>query len=376
MRERLVSDLFTPINFIESNPLDKIKIVTIYLGNSCNFDCVYCDRGYIDNLGGQNLNGDTARDLQEFFLWADSLPNKIQYVSFHGGEPLLFIKRMEEVMQWLYPLALKNNWIISLTTNGSLVKECEWFFRKYKGNLQATVSYDFTFQEQNRESFDVLEMAKILNETCKQWQWQVVVPIDDPKSFSFNYIKDIVTTCYKTNCKVVNMIPLRHKRGKDKFNVIIDQVNLPQFLDAFLQFIQILYIKKITVFIDGCYTDIDKAYFAEHNKLILSPDGFIYPEFDFLEYKIKNARIGNWKNKEIWRNQGDSGRIHDSCLSCSKRPSCGLKYLYKLFDVQPMGKCKEFYTYMDYAIIHNAKLKEKKTVLEWIGIREDFPINE
>jgi hypothetical protein len=31
---------------------------------------------------------------------------------------------------------------------------------------------------------------------------------------------------------------------------------------------------------------------------------------------------------------------------------------------------------MDYVIMHNAKLNQKKTVLEWVGIKEDFDINE
>jgi radical SAM protein with 4Fe4S-binding SPASM domain len=365
-----------PVNFISKTPLDKIKLIVIYLGNTCNFDCVYCDRGYIESLGGQNLNKSTTADLKDFFEWVEKEPNELLRVSFHGGEPLLFIKRMEEVMQWLHPIAQRNNWKVTLTTNGSLVKECEWFFDRYKDVLYATISYDFTYQEKNREKFDVDEMAAVLNRTCAEWQWQCVLPIDDPKSFSFENISDIVNTCYRTNCRVVNIIPLRHKRGKDKFEVIIDRINLPQFLDAFLQFIQILYVKKLTVFIDGCYVDVDKAYFAEHNKLILSPDGYIYPEFDFLEYKTENARIGDWKNKQVWKNQGDEGRIYDSCLSCEKRPSCGLKYLYHLFDVSPGTKCKEFYTYMDYVIMHNAKLNQKKTVLEWIGIKSDFEINE
>ena len=370
-----MSDLLNPVRIV-NNDLSKIKLVVLYLGNTCNFDCVYCDRGYIEKLGGQNLNTKTLLEMKEFLEWAETQPNDIQRVSFHGGEPLLFIKRMEQVMEWLYPIAKRNNWKVTLTTNGSLVKECEWFFEKYKDVLYATVSYDFMYQEQNRDKFDVYEMAEVLNRTCDQWQWQFVLPIDDPKAFSFDNVKEIVNTCYKTNCRVINIIPLRHKRGKDKFDVIIDRLHLPQFLEAFLQFIQILYIKKLRVFIDGCYTDVDKAYFAEHNKLILSPDGFIYPEFDFLEYKIENARIGDWKNKQIWRNQGDAGRIPDSCMSCSKRPSCGLKYLYRLFDTIPQGSCKEFYTYMDYAIMHNAKLSEKKSVLEWVGIKEDFEINE
>jgi organic radical activating enzyme len=337
---------------------------------------VYCDRGYIEKLGGQNVNRETVDHLREFFEWLDKQPNEIIRVSFHGGEPLLFIKRMEEVMTWLYPLAVKNNWRVAITTNGSLVKQCESFFEKYNKILHATVSYDFMYQEQNRESFDVEEMANILNRTCEAWKWQVVVPIDDPKSFSFDYIKSVVNTCYKTNCRVLNIIPLRHKRGKDKFDVIIDHVNLPQFLDAFIQFLQILYIKRLTVFIDGCYTEIDKAYFAEHNKLILSPDGYIYPEFEFLEYKTHNARIGNWKTKEVWRNLGEGGRIPDTCHGCEKQASCGLKYLYKLFDEQPKGSCKQFYTYMDYAIFHNAKLHQKKSLLEWVGIDEQFHTNK
>lgn len=373
MRGHLVKDLL--IRQVSKKPLDGIKILVIYLGDQCNFDCVYCDRGYIKSLGGQSLNRKTSEEIKEFFQWVDSQPNDVKIVSFHGGEPLLFIKRMEETMEWLYPMAKKNNWRVSMTTNGSLVKECEWFFQKYKDVVRATVSYDFMYQKQNREEFDVYEMAKVLNDNC-DWQWQFVLPIDDPKSFSFDNIKTIVNTCYATNCRVVNIIPLRHKRGKYKFDTVIDKVNLEQFLEAFIQFIQILYIKKITVFIDGCYTSIDKAYFSEHNKLILSPDGFLYPEFDFLEYKTENARIGDWKNKQVWKNQGDAGRIHEQCLSCSKRPSCGLKYLYKLFDKQPDGNCVKFYTYMDYVIFHNAKLAQKKSILEWVGIDSEFKVNE
>lgn len=373
MRARLVKNLL--IRQISKQPLSGVKLLVIYLGDQCNFDCIYCDRGYIKSLGGQSLGKKTSEEIKEFFEWVTTQPNEVNMVSFHGGEPLLFIKRIEEIMEWLYPLAKKNNWQISMTTNGSLVKENEHFFKKYKDSIRATVSYDFMFQEINREGFDVKEMASVLNENC-EWQWQFVIPIDDPKSFSFDSIKNIVNTCYSTGCRIVNIIPLRHKRGKHKFETILDRVNLEQFLDAFLQLLQILYIKRIRVFIDGCYTSIDKAYFSEHNKLVISPDGFLYPEFDFLEYKTENARVGDWKNKQVWKNLGDKGRIHESCMSCPKRPSCGLKYLYKLFDEVPKGNCIKFYKYIDYAIMHNAKLYEKKNVLEWVGVKEDFFINE
>lgn len=362
------------INLIPIRPLDKIKMVVIYLGNTCNFDCTYCDRDYITNLGGQNLTRDTSQDIKEFIEWVALQPNEVERVSFHGGEPLLFITRMKEIMLWLYPILKKNNWQLTVTTNGSLVKETEDFFDQYADVLYVTVSYDFMHQATNRESFDVVEMSTVLNRNKIKWQWQCVLPIDQPNSFSLDNIKDIVSTCYKTRCRSINIIPLRHRRGKDKFDVIIDKLDLVQFLDAFLQFIQILYVKKISVYIDGCYTMVDKAYFSEHNKLILSPDGFIYPEFDFLEYKTVDARIGDWRNKQIWKNQGDAGRIYDSCMNCEKRPSCGLKYLYHMFNEQPGTKCKEFYTYMDFVIMHVSKLNQKQNILEWVGIQEDFKI--
>jgi organic radical activating enzyme len=366
----------TKINLADPNPLSAIRILTIYLGNKCNFDCVYCDRGYIEDLGGQALGNQSNDRLRLFFEWAEQQENDIGRVSFHGGEPLLFIKRMKEIMIWLAPIAKRNNWLVSMTTNGSLVAENEEFFKQYKGILAATVSYDFMFQEQNRESFDVDEMARVLNENCEQWKWQWVLPINDKRAFSFNNISQFVNTCYRTKCTTVNIIPLRHLRGKDKFTVIIDDIDLYQFFEAFLQFLQILYIKKINIFIDGNYQFIDKAYFSDHSKLILGPDGFMYPEFEWLEYKVNAARTGQWDTTVpvVWKNVGDDDKIFDTCRSCSSRPSCGLKYLYKMFDEQPKGNCKTFYEIIDFSIKHISKLKEKNNLVDWVGLDESLRI--
>lgn len=350
--------------------LDNVKILTIYLGNTCNFDCVYCDRGYIQSIGNQATSRSTADSMRDFFEWVAGQHNHVTRISFHGGEPLLFAKRMDTILEWLAPLSKEAGWTIGMTTNGSLIKEHEWLFKKYSGQLTATISYDFMFQDENRDSFNVIEMAEVLNEHTTEWKWQYVIPINDPRAFSFEAIQNIVSTCYKTGGKVINVIPLRHHRGKDKFTVLIDDLDLKQFLGAFIDFLQILYIKKLTIFIDGNYSYIDKGYFSGHSKLILSPDGYMYPEFDFLEYQVENMRIGNWKENDIWDNAGDDDKIHDECKDCPMRSVCGLKYLYKLFDEHPKGACKEFYTYMNFAIFHNAKLKEKKTVLDWVGITE------
>ena len=44
-----------------------IRSVTIYLGDTCNFDCVYCERAYIKHdIGSQNLNKADFDDIIEF----------------------------------------------------------------------------------------------------------------------------------------------------------------------------------------------------------------------------------------------------------------------------------------------------------------------
>ena len=356
--------------------LDKVEILTIYLGNQCNFDCNYCDRGYINSIGSQAVSRGVADEMYEFIKWVASQPNNVQYISLHGGEPLLFANRINQIMKWLAPLAKDAGWNIGITTNGSLVKKHEWLFEKYSGHIRATVSYDFMFQEENRDELDVMEMAEVLNKHSPEWKWQTVIPINDPRCFSFPAIQNIVNTCYATGCRTINVIPLRHHRGKDKFDVLIDRIDLEQFLGAFIDFLQILYIKKLTVFIDGNYTMIDKAYFGEHQKLILSPDGYMYPEFDFLEYQMHQFRIGNWKTKEIWEPQGDGDRILPQCHECPMKAACGLKYLYKMFDEEPKGNCKKFYKYLNFATFHLMKMKDKKTMLEWIGIKDDFKVKD
>jgi radical SAM protein with 4Fe4S-binding SPASM domain len=131
------------------------------------------------------------------------------------------------------------------------------------------------------------------------------------------------------------------------------------------------------MYIDGTYGNIDqidKFYYNNHNKIILSPDGFIYPEYDFLEYKREEFRIGQWSDgsldftPEYYRQQNERSIIRDGCYNCSSKNSCGLKYLYKMFDEEPKGSCVLFYKMIDASVAYAYKLQQKDSVFEWIGI--------
>ena len=48
--------------------LDKLKHISVYLGNTCNFDCTYCDREYIaKDIGGQTLKHKWVDLVVDFF---------------------------------------------------------------------------------------------------------------------------------------------------------------------------------------------------------------------------------------------------------------------------------------------------------------------
>lgn len=345
--------------------------ISIYVGNTCNFDCTYCDRDYIKNtIGGQMMSG--IEEIITFMHQVLAGDSEVQMISFHGGEPFVYIKFIDAFMDQ-FVSDFGNKYKFFIQTNGSLIEKHKSFIDKWNKQLIISISYDFMFQKINRSEVDIVKVALLLvNSGVYHVQYQYVMPINDRAVFSFNSLQNIISTCRKTGISHIDLIPLRHIRGGDKFEVIIDQINLNEFFGAFLAFIQMLYIQHINVVIDGHSSSIDKGYFAHHKQIILSPDGYIYPEYDFLEYKVESARVGRWKtdNVAISRNIKDQedSMLLDTCKRCDLQSGCGLKFLYYLFDTQPKGPCAVFYKMMDTIINHNIKLKQHSNLLTSIGI--------
>lgn len=359
--------------------LDKLKHISIYLGNTCNFDCNYCDREYIaKDIGGQTLKHGWIDLVGDFFDKTVPHCKELKNISVHGGEPFLYISRIDQLFTKLFDKYIKGtDRRFSITTNGSLIAENKEFLKKWGPYIKFTISYDFAFQKENRDYVDVIEMTKTIKDSGAIMQWQYVMPTDNPRCFNLDVITEIIRTCQKTKCNLINLIPLRHKRGARKFDVIIDRIPLAEWFDNFLQFITILYTKRINFYIDGTYGNLDaldKFYYDNHNKIILSPDMYIYPEYDFLEYKRTEFRVGQWTDgtldfePQFYRQQDELNLIRKDCYDCPSKNSCGLKYLYKMFDEKPNGACVQFYQMIDTSVAHAYKLQQKDSVFEWVGV--------
>lgn len=351
---------------------DGLRDISIYLGNVCNFNCTYCDRDYIkDTIGGQHMTTNDIPLIIGFLREIDAINNPPDMFSFHGGEPFTYVKLMDKILSAIVE-EIPGDYLIFIQTNGSQMVQHRWFFEKWGHRLSISISYDFMYQDLNRTAFGIDPALQMLNECgVVNIQFQYVMPIHDPRVFSLASIKSITDVCFKHKVKHLNLIPLRHIRGKDKFRVIVDEINLSQFLDAFLKFIHILYVMGINVIIDGHSTDVDKHYFDNHKQMVLSPDGLIYPEYDFLEYKREETTLGRWKNGvEVTRQRADETvMLKEHCLQCSSRDMCGLKYLYSIFDKDPSDSaCVEFYRVLMFIIAHTQKLNQKRSILEWVGV--------
>ena len=101
--------------------------------NSCNLKCKYCAYGDIyqdyELRKNQELEIDIARSLIKYLvkLWQSSLNStyhKIIYLNFYGGEPLLNIKFIKEIIIFVQKLKISHcEFKFALTTNALLLKK-------------------------------------------------------------------------------------------------------------------------------------------------------------------------------------------------------------------------------------------------------------
>lgn len=115
--------------FDKQNPIEKsnkIKILKIQLGLSCNYSCEYCSQRFVPRAEETNKN-----DIQDFIDKMEFLDlSELKKVEFWGGEPLVYWKTLKPLAETLRDKfeALGMNVPFTMVTNGSLLTPeiCGW----------------------------------------------------------------------------------------------------------------------------------------------------------------------------------------------------------------------------------------------------------
>jgi len=116
--------------------------LTLEITEQCNYDCTYCAYGELYNDYGEREREHLSFEKIEIFLKKlvklkksniNSNNKRVLYISFYGGEPLLNIELIKEVVSFINKAKLEDIIKYSITTNG-------WYLDKY---LDFLIENDF-----------------------------------------------------------------------------------------------------------------------------------------------------------------------------------------------------------------------------------------
>lgn len=132
-----------------------MKTVTFIVTHQCNLRCTYC---YEHNKSDRVMELDTARQCVDLLFAEDAGHSELLndqtahglILEFIGGEPLLEIDRIGQIMDYFLDRAIQlghrwqTQYMINISTNGTLGDDprVQQFLRRYAGRLSIGVTID------------------------------------------------------------------------------------------------------------------------------------------------------------------------------------------------------------------------------------------
>lgn len=201
---------------IIAHQLSNLKQITFEVTDSCNLRCKYCGYGEFyedyDKRENKKMPIEYAINLIDYLIPFWNSPQNLSsdrnvYVSFYGGEPLLNMEFIKEVVQHIETLQCQNrHFTFSMTTNGILLdKHIDYLVAK---NFNLLVSLDGNHYNNSyrvdllgNESFDrvVKNIDLIFNRYPKFFLYNVNFNAVLHNRNSIQDIYDFFTKTYKKN---------------------------------------------------------------------------------------------------------------------------------------------------------------------------------
>jgi uncharacterized protein len=141
-------DYFTPQKYIEEKKPTRLMM---FMTSMCNLRCIYCHCN--SNSNGQHIDEQLAFKIIDKYVdhvqqLTGTTDDNIQITFMGGGEPLLQIKMIRKIVEYLENQEIKGDYV--LVTNGTLGTDEDWNWLIDK-KFRITLSIDGNPQTQNNQ---------------------------------------------------------------------------------------------------------------------------------------------------------------------------------------------------------------------------------
>ncbi len=350
--------------------LVNLSQLTFEVTDACNLKCKYCGYGDFysdyDERKSKNFPLEKAYAIIDFLIsyWESPLAStsserKVN-VGFYGGEPLLNVRFIDNVIEYIKRKRVKNRkFTFSMTTNGILIDKYADFLVKNKFNLLISLDgnkehHSYRVDKNGLNSFDkVIENVIFLKTKYPQY-------FESNVNFNAvlhnrNSYEGICSFVNNTFNKVPSIVPLNNMGiridKRDEFNKIyrdpFDSLFESEHYDQVLRtmFIKSATYQSLSTFIfknsDSVYTDYNELLFGKYalkymetgtcipfsKKMFVTVNGKILPcerighQFAMGAINIKNeveldlSKIAHTHNLYV-------SKLQMQCRSCKIKKSC------------------------------------------------------
>ena len=363
-----------PINRRKTSSMNSMKTMILYLTGLCNLQCNYC---FVEDRIPAIMNMDVAK---ESLHWLCHQKSKRLTVNFFGGEPLMCVDLIKEIVVYGKQLAEQKAKKIrfGLTSNGTLLtNDIVDFFNEYKIGLHFSIDGAPYSQDKYRRTMDNKGTSDILEDKIKimskMWKMPSVRMTVTPETGQ--YLFDNINYLIGSGFRRISPVAIFDTNWSDKaFQALKEE----WYRVAGLYVYQVLkndplYLKYITdaiKFLEGKQSKKHPCG-AGRSMLAVAPSGEVYPCHRFIgDKELRSFKLGSvgeikseiqqkFKNLTIKKMNGCK-ELHLSndqggCSNCNMISYCGggcpaINAKNKHSLMQPVDSMKKFYhLYLDVA---------------------------
>lgn len=182
------------------------------VSKNCNFNCIYCQAGNLNQKENYNMSKETAKKAVEIAMES---PSRYLTFEFQGGEPLMNFETIKYIIEYSKSISngkyIEYNLVSNLTL---LTDEMIEFFIDNEVTICTSIDGNRELQNKNRPYKNADSYQETINQIKKLKERQIIVnAIETTTKYSLSKYKEIVDEYIELGLESIFIRPLT-KLGK------------------------------------------------------------------------------------------------------------------------------------------------------------------